>query len=225
MFAADLLFSSPRLRFSQAQQKAILSWANELSAKYVPTLHALKKCQETIRHLVGNPTEKVATNSRNIFYQNSIGKAIAKDYSNPITWFSMQDYPKDGEGSMSQAHHGSKMLLDPHPSLAVPSVSANSKIFFVDELLQQSSGAYFIPKQFFQSRDQLDDVEILLLGYPVARSEAGFIVDLECVIATTSTFKCTYENIHANEPEFCGFTELVPLTMQYTIDLSRHFAN
>ncbi|EGO26853.1 hypothetical protein SERLADRAFT_436680 [Serpula lacrymans var. lacrymans S7.9] len=188
MFAADLLFSSPRLRFSQAQQKAILSWANELSAKYVPTLHALKKCQETIRHL------------------NSIGKAIAKDYSNPITWFSMQDYPKDGEGSMSQAHHGSKMLLDPHPSLAVPSVSANSKIFFVDELLQQSSGAYFIPKQFFQSRDQLDDVEILLLGYPVARSEAGFIVDLECVIATTSTFKCTYENIHANEPEFCGFT-------------------
>ncbi|EGO04675.1 hypothetical protein SERLA73DRAFT_173897 [Serpula lacrymans var. lacrymans S7.3] len=78
MFTTDLLFSSPRLQFSQAQQKAILSWANELLAKNVPTLHVLKKCQETIRHLVGNPTEKVATKSGYIFYQNSIGKAIAK---------------------------------------------------------------------------------------------------------------------------------------------------
>ncbi|EGN93622.1 hypothetical protein SERLA73DRAFT_78499 [Serpula lacrymans var. lacrymans S7.3] len=206
VFATDLLFSSPRLRFSHAQKKAVLSWAKELSAHNVPTLHALKKCQERICKLVGNPTEKKTTNSGNVFYQNSVARVIANDYSNPITRCSMQDYPEEGDGSMSQAHHGTKMLHDLPPSLAAPSILINGKIYSVDELLQQSNGAYFIPKKIFQSQDQLGIVETLAIGHSVVPSEAGFIVDPECIIAPTLTFVRTFKEIQANSQEFTGFT-------------------
>ncbi|KAG1720473.1 hypothetical protein EDB19DRAFT_1917941 [Suillus lakei] len=84
-FITHLLFSSPHLQFSEAQKKAILNWATALGATGVPSLHSLWKAQDRIKELVGNPTEKVTTASRNIFYINSVGKAIAKDYSNLLT--------------------------------------------------------------------------------------------------------------------------------------------
>jgi hypothetical protein len=73
----DLLFGSVRLRFSEAQKKAVLSWAREMGAQNVPTLYALRKCQDVIRSRVGNPTCKVTASSGNVFYINSIGSAIA----------------------------------------------------------------------------------------------------------------------------------------------------
>jgi hypothetical protein len=190
MYITDLLFSSPRLRFSDAQKQAVITWAKALGAPNVPTLYGLKKCHDHICNQVGNPTEKVKANSGNIFYLNSIAKAIAKvfssltsssmasskilgqDYANPLTRMCMQDYPEDGQGSMSQAHHGEKMLNLPD-GLAVPSVRVSKKIYFTGELLQQSSQSYFIPERFFQAYLPDGDAAhpepaILAIGNPVA---------------------------------------------------------
>ncbi|KAG2132739.1 uncharacterized protein EDB93DRAFT_1255149 [Suillus bovinus] len=51
-FITDLLFGSTRLRFSEAQKKAVLSWAREMGAQNVPTLYALRKAQD---HDYSNP--------------------------------------------------------------------------------------------------------------------------------------------------------------------------
>jgi hypothetical protein len=81
MFVTHLLFSSPTLRFSTAQKKAVLSWAKTLNARGVPSLDALKKAESRIRELVGDPTEKIKSSLGNVFYLNDIGKAIAKVFS------------------------------------------------------------------------------------------------------------------------------------------------
>lgn len=78
MFTTHLLFASPRLRFSESQKRAVLSWATELGAPNVPSLAALKDCQRGVEEIVGHPTEKVVSPSGNVFYLNDVGKAIAK---------------------------------------------------------------------------------------------------------------------------------------------------
>jgi hypothetical protein len=77
-FLTSLLFSSARLPFSDAQKKAVLSWAKELGAHDIPSLRAVKQSNERICELVGNPMRKVTSASGNIFYINDIGHAIAK---------------------------------------------------------------------------------------------------------------------------------------------------
>ncbi|KAI6008572.1 hypothetical protein EDC04DRAFT_2907009 [Pisolithus marmoratus] len=76
-FLTHLLFSSPRLRFSQAQKVAVLTWAKELGAPEVPSMYAVKKTQERFMRLLGTPTEKVTTASGNVFYLNALSKVIA----------------------------------------------------------------------------------------------------------------------------------------------------
>ena len=65
----------------------------------------------------------------------------------------MQDYPEDCDGGMSQVFNGEKMLFDSPSEIATPTVRVNGCIYYVDELLQQSSGAYFIPERFFYAKD------------------------------------------------------------------------
>jgi predicted DNA-binding transcriptional regulator YafY len=77
MFLTDFLFSSPRLRFSESQKKAILSWAKDLKAPVVPSLSALKRSQNKIEELLEPATEKVTSASGNVFYMNDVAKAIA----------------------------------------------------------------------------------------------------------------------------------------------------
>ncbi|KAI9566584.1 hypothetical protein HD554DRAFT_2174244 [Boletus coccyginus] len=132
-FITHLLFSSPRVHFSDQQKKAILEWVTALSAPNVPSLFA------------------VVSSSGNMFYLNSISKAIALDFANPLTRLTMQDYSKDRQGQMSQVQHGSKMLMDLLDDLAPPSVQVNGKVFFVYKLLQQSVKGYFIPMKLFQA--------------------------------------------------------------------------
>jgi len=78
MFITNLLFSSPRLRFSHAQKQAVLNWAREMGANDVPSLWALSLWQKKIAERVGHPTEKVTSMLGNTFHINDIGKAIAK---------------------------------------------------------------------------------------------------------------------------------------------------
>ncbi|KIK74857.1 hypothetical protein PAXRUDRAFT_19475 [Paxillus rubicundulus Ve08.2h10] len=169
----------------------------------------LCKTREQIKALFGDPTEKVTASSGNIFYLNSISKAIAMDYANPLTRFSMQDYPEDGQGQMSQVHHGSKMLEGLPDDLAPPCVCAVANVFFVNKLLQHSSKDYFIPKKFFQVKlGGVSEAEVLALGHSVSKTEVGYSVDPELFIVPVSTFAQTYEDIKANGSEFSkGFTE------------------
>lgn len=86
----------------------------------------------------------------------------------------MQDYPEDGQGRMSQVQHGSKMLVGLPDGLAPPSVRVNGKVFFVDELLQQSTKRYFVPTKLFQARVGPTPVtEVLSLGHRVSQTDVS----------------------------------------------------
>ncbi|KAG1743273.1 uncharacterized protein EDB91DRAFT_1051456 [Suillus paluster] len=213
-FITDLLFGSMHLRFSEAQKKAVLSWAHEMGTQNVPTLYALRKAQDHVHSCIGNPTCKVTASSSNIFYINSIDSAITKDYSNPLTCFCMHDYPEDGRGNMSQVHHGSKMLHELPEELLVPSVCINNNIYFQNELLQ-STTRFFIATHFFQGNISSHNAErlslqVLALGHPskfqhLIPSRAGFAVDPERIILEVSSFKRTYIDLQTNV-HLCRFT-------------------
>ncbi|KAG1795226.1 hypothetical protein EV424DRAFT_1306863, partial [Suillus variegatus] len=216
-FVTSLLFSSPRLLFSDAQKRAILSWAQELGARDVPSLGAIKKSHRYLDNLIGDPTEKVTARSGNIFYINDVVKLIAKDYANPLTHFVMQDYPEDGREGMSQVFNSKKMLLDlPSP----PAARVDGMIYFTGELLQDNSGGYFIPERFFHASlpvdlsddgsdpcEQSDGKALYALGQVVERTEAGFIINEQREIIPTSMFVQLYEEITATPGELdCGLT-------------------
>ncbi|KIJ04667.1 hypothetical protein PAXINDRAFT_22039 [Paxillus involutus ATCC 200175] len=213
-FLTALLFNSPRLPFSDPQKKAILDWAKELGARDVPSLYALKQRHEQVKKIVGDPTEKIVSPFGNVFYINDVAKAIAKDYANPLTRFAMQDFPEDGGSGMSQIFHGEKML---HELPSPPAVRVDGNIYYVDELLQDSSGGYFIPERFFlalpsvasgSSEGRPDTKELFALGRAAERTEAGFIVSDEKEIIPTSVFRRSYEDITFRRSELaCGLTE------------------
>ncbi|KIK79001.1 hypothetical protein PAXRUDRAFT_16570 [Paxillus rubicundulus Ve08.2h10] len=181
-FATHLLFSSPRLRFSQAQKNAVLAWARELGAP---------------EKLLGDPMEQVKTVSGNTFYLSAISKAVTLDFANPLTCFAMQDYPEDDQGRMLQVHHGNKMLEGLPDDLAPPCVCVDGSIYFVNKLVQQQGNQYFIPKKFFQARLSLPPAEatVLSLGHKVQQMGEGFSVDPEMEIVSVSTFRLTFDEL------------------------------
>jgi hypothetical protein len=125
----DVLFSSPRLRFSRAQQKAILSWAKELGAA-VPSYHKFRQTQDVLLTEVGDPTKRQQSGRGNVWYLNEIADSIKKvltfqwyfsiattlvhvqDMSNPFTWSGMALYPEDAGNRLTQVWHGDKMVHD-----------------------------------------------------------------------------------------------------------------
>ncbi|KAF8868695.1 hypothetical protein BD779DRAFT_1459482 [Infundibulicybe gibba] len=216
IFMTDFLFSSPRLYFSEAQKKAVLKWAKAMGMPTVPALSSLKQCQEKIKNIVGDGTEKVTSAGGNIFYLNSVARAISLDYANPLTRLAMTDYPKN-EGSYFSDHFSGEKMLFASDDIATPSVSIDKKIFFVDELLQCRNGQYFIPQRFFYSRPasiygpentRESDPEWLLCaaGFGVERTELGFIVDESFIVMPIDEFEHNFETV-SGRPEFaCGFT-------------------
>ncbi|KAG2094609.1 uncharacterized protein F5147DRAFT_747791 [Suillus discolor] len=220
-FITSLLFSSPCHPFSDGQKKATINWARELGAWDVPSFGTVKKVQKHIDCLIGDPTEKVLARSGDIFYINNIAESIARDYANPLTQFAMQDYPEDGGDGMSQVFNGMKMLLDlPSP----PAVRVDGTIYFVNELLQESSKAYFIPECFFLgSCPSANEVEPgaqsnVKIQYALGRA-AGFIVNDEQEILPTSVFVRSFKDISATSGELeCGLT--VQWNKHHTIYMS-----
>ncbi|KAG6916567.1 hypothetical protein DXG01_006338 [Tephrocybe rancida] len=108
-FLTDVLFSSPRLRFSRAQQKAVFSWARELGA-HPPSYDAFRSSQASLLRELGDPTERQESSRGNVYYLNSIGKSIAKDFGNPHSRAGMILYPEDAGKGRSQLCHGNKMV-------------------------------------------------------------------------------------------------------------------
>ncbi|KAI0345233.1 hypothetical protein BDW22DRAFT_1470253, partial [Trametopsis cervina] len=197
MFITDLLFSSPRLRFSQAQKKAVLAWAKALHAKDVPSLYALTKGQESVKKLVGNPTQKFTSKSGNIFYINDIGHAIAKDYANPLTRHAMQDFPEDCEGYASEIWHGEKALLEGPHGIVTPAVRVNGQIYFTKELVLLDLDEYFIPERFYadhrhpsQRSQDIREENLMAIGMM-----HGFVVQEEKTIVPTSSFRKPFDQL------------------------------
>ncbi|KAG8958843.1 hypothetical protein FRC00_002248 [Tulasnella sp. 408] len=105
LYLTHLLFSSPRLRFSDAQKEAILSWGREMGAKNVPSISAYEG---------------------RVFYMNDIGAAISRDLSNPYIRQAMQFYPEFAHGRASEVWHGTKWLLDAPDDILTPTVRVNA---------------------------------------------------------------------------------------------------
>uniref|UniRef100_A0A0W0EUY2 Uncharacterized protein n=1 Tax=Moniliophthora roreri TaxID=221103 RepID=A0A0W0EUY2_MONRR len=168
MFLTHLLFTLLHLHFSEAQKKAVLSWAKELGAPYVPSLKSITFCGKKIEELIGDPTNKMVASSGNIFYINDVRKAIAKDFANLLLRNAMSDYPHD-DVKVSQANQGSKMVNLPHDMLMLTAWIDN-KTFFVGELLCTKSGGFFIPDHFF-TRNINSEKILFALGRDVARTE------------------------------------------------------
>ena len=66
------------------------------------------------------------------------------------------------------------MLKDLPDGLAHPCVRVDHAVYFVDELLQQSTGRYFIPKKNFQARMSREEGSmertIFMLGHKVSKT-------------------------------------------------------
>ncbi|KIK78201.1 hypothetical protein PAXRUDRAFT_17013 [Paxillus rubicundulus Ve08.2h10] len=181
-FVTHLLFSSPCLHFSDAKKSALLEWVKALGPPDVPSMYAVKKTQERIQKLLGNPMEKISMASDNTFYLNAISKAIAM-----ITW--KMDKVKCRKFIMETRFWKVFQMILPHHA---------------------RQGGYFIPKKFFQARLQSSksvDAEVLALGHKVSLMGEWFSVDLEMVITPASTFFHTFKDIqHESSESDINFT-------------------
>ncbi|KAI9567247.1 hypothetical protein HD554DRAFT_2173583 [Boletus coccyginus] len=199
-FLTHLLFSSPHLRFSRPQQAAVLDWDKRAWSTW--------------------SAFDVTTASGSVFYLNAINKAIAMDFANPLTRFAMQKYPENGQGRMSQVHHGSKMLEDLPDGLAPPCVHVDCAIYFVNELLRQLTGQYFISKKFFQTRMSMEggsmEPTVFVLGYKAYKTAEGFAINPERAIVPVSTFFDTFEDLQHQAASSVAFTNIMlnPLRMK-----------
>ena len=78
LFLTDILFSSPRLRFSVPQKRAVLEWASQLGTPGVPTLYALSQSQNYIKGLVGDSVTAATTGMGHKIFIQDIPYMIAK---------------------------------------------------------------------------------------------------------------------------------------------------
>lgn len=80
----------------------------------------------------------------------------------------MQDCPEDSGKGMLQVFNGEKILFElPSP----PAAKVDGEIYFVNKLLQDVSGDYFIPEHFFlasySSTNDGVDKQLHALGHAV----------------------------------------------------------
>ncbi|KAJ6626753.1 hypothetical protein B0H10DRAFT_1633057, partial [Mycena sp. CBHHK59/15] len=148
MFLTDVLFSSPRLRFSRAQQQAVLSWAQDLGAD-VPSYSKFRKTQDSLLAEIGDPTKRQEPSRGNVWYLNEISDSIKKDMSNPYTRANMSLYPEDTGKKLGEVWHGDKMLRDIPDHLESIGAWFNPQpIYFVNELVQCMDGSWFLPMRW-----------------------------------------------------------------------------
>ncbi|KAK1221232.1 hypothetical protein PQX77_009237 [Marasmius sp. AFHP31] len=213
MFLTHVLFSgSARVRFSESQKQAVLAWGKALGAQDVPSISALKRAQESIEKMVGRPTEQVVSSSGTIFYINDVGKAIAKDFANPVTRLAMTEYPQDGGKGVSELKNRDKWLLDLPRDLLTITARVDGKIYFAGELLQCRNGGFFIPDRFFTSLKSSDSVTppidiLYALGNTAEQTADGFVVAETKVYMSTDEFKETFEELNNAGCLACGFSE------------------
>ncbi|KAJ6583645.1 hypothetical protein B0H10DRAFT_2198263 [Mycena sp. CBHHK59/15] len=167
-FLTDVLFSSPRLRFSRAQQKAVLSWAKDLGAN-VPSYTSFRKTQDALLAEVDDPTKRQESGRGNVWYLNEISDSIKKDMSNPFTRADMVLYPEDAGNKLGEVWHGDKMLRDIPDHLLSPTIRHNGVIYYVNELVKCMEGRWFLPKRWLTRNS---GKVMFASGHPVSDSVA-----------------------------------------------------
>ncbi|KAJ7820162.1 hypothetical protein B0H14DRAFT_2600146 [Mycena olivaceomarginata] len=162
-FLTDVLFSSPRLRFSRARQQAVLSWAKDLGAD-VPSYTKFRKTQDIILEEVGDPTTRHESSRGNVWYLNEIGDSIKKVICCDGVMFVLnfenrmyrilspgqicRFYPEDAGNKLGEVWHGEKMMRDTPDHLLSPNIRHNGKMYYVNELVQRTDGSWFLPKRW-----------------------------------------------------------------------------
>lgn len=76
MMLVDIMFNSPHHRFSEHDQRAILSLCTSLGAKGVPSLYQYQEWKRWFSENLGHPAVKFTSPSGNIFYINDIMKSL-----------------------------------------------------------------------------------------------------------------------------------------------------
>ncbi|TFK51166.1 hypothetical protein OE88DRAFT_1735116 [Heliocybe sulcata] len=193
MMKTDILFSSPRLRFSRAQQQAVLTWARDLGAKNIPSLHALHKFQSDGLEVLGNPTVKVRSASGNIFYMNKVTKAVAKDYAHPETRRLIHAYPEYTPNAVSEVWQAEKWLCDAPDHVLTPMIRLGNTDFYVKELTRCHDGSWFIPTRFFEHAGKM-----LAVGHDVVPSSEGLVVADNKSIKQCDLFERNWPEIEAS---------------------------
>ncbi|KAJ6459384.1 hypothetical protein C8R47DRAFT_1244262, partial [Mycena vitilis] len=192
-FLTDVLFSSPRLRFSRAQQKAVLSWAKDLGAD-VPSYDRFRKTQDTLLEQVGDPTKRQQSGRGNVWYLNDIGDSIKKDMSNPFTRSGMILYPEDAGNKLGEVWHGDKMLRDLPDHLLSATVQHNGVVYYVNELVQCYDGSWFLPKRWLTRNG---GKVMLASGFNVTELADGglFVQDENREVVEVSSFELNFFQI------------------------------
>lgn len=86
--------------------------------------------------------------------------------SNPITRPQMNFYPEVlPDGQIREVWNAEKMIRDVPDHLMTPTVRHNESIYYVDELAQCTSGAYFLPKRWL-----IRDKALWAIGHKVKMS-------------------------------------------------------
>ncbi|KAJ6501774.1 hypothetical protein DFH09DRAFT_1051553 [Mycena vulgaris] len=212
MFLTDVLFSSPRLRFSRAQQKAVLSWARDLGAD-VPTYDSFRNTQAALLAEVGDPTVRQESGRDTIWYMNEIGDSIKKDMANPFTREGMVFYPEDGGNKMGQVWNGDKMLRDIPDHLLSPTIRHQGVIYYVNELVKRSENRWFLPKRWLTRSGNV----MLASGYHVKDSDDGLVVDDSVLhVVEVSSFEANFLQIL---DETSGIFPLAPQSIDFADEM------
>ncbi|KAJ7476792.1 hypothetical protein FB451DRAFT_1461207 [Mycena latifolia] len=181
-FLTDVLFSSPRLRFSRAQQKAVLSWAKDLGAS-VPSYHKFRQTQDILLAEVGDPTKRQESGRGNVWYLNEIGDSIKKDMSNPFTRSGMTLYPEDAGNKSEKFGTETKCFV-------------TFQIIFYHQRsdIMRSDSSWFLPKRWMT---RSGGKVMLASGFNVTESPDGSLLvqDESLDIVEVSSFEFNFPQI------------------------------
>ncbi|KAH9946546.1 hypothetical protein B0H21DRAFT_808883 [Amylocystis lapponica] len=207
MMKTDILFSSPRLRFSRAQQEAILAWGKDLGARDVPSHYRIEKFQKEALEAVGNPTVKVTAASGNVFYVNTVTQAMVKDYAHPETRKLIHAYPEFTHNKLSEVWQASKWLVDAPDEVLTPMVRLDGKDYYINELTRCVDDAWFIPLRFFDM-----DGAKWAVGRKVQAAQDGLHVSEDHDIMDCAAFRNNWPDIENWNP---GGQIFAPQSAQY----------
>jgi hypothetical protein len=78
MMRLDLLFNSPRLRYSRRAKSALLDFARASGAHGVPTLSTYESWAKGMLNATGDPSVKYESTNGHVYYINRPVDSIAK---------------------------------------------------------------------------------------------------------------------------------------------------
>ncbi|EJD38038.1 hypothetical protein AURDEDRAFT_72549, partial [Auricularia subglabra TFB-10046 SS5] len=145
MFLLDLLDSLPRLRLSNAHLEMILWIMQEVGARDVPSLYALRQVQKQLRAKLNLGPQPELSVRGNRFFTNSVIRSISMHFGNPQVCKHMRFYPEAPINGVSEHWQTRRRLMHP-PNLLTPmAINNRNQHFYVQEFAQLSDGQFVVP--------------------------------------------------------------------------------